>query len=58
MVDTLAPKKVFSQRDLDQSLLKATPVTQSIMSPDSTLLSSVPLVKEDNKLLIKIKCLI
>ena len=53
MVDTLAPKKVFSQRDLDQSLLKATPVTQSIMSPDSTLLSSVPSVKEDNKLLDK-----
>ena len=45
MVDTLAPKKIFSQRDLDQSLIKPTPVGRSIMAPATNVLDASPALK-------------
>ena len=42
MVDTLAPKKIFSQRDLDKSLIEATPVGSSIMAPSTNVLDILP----------------
>ncbi len=53
MVDTLAPKKVFSQRDLDKSLVSASPTTQSILSPSKSVLESSPNPTTQNDLLSK-----
>ena len=41
MVDTLAPKKVFTQRELDKSLTPS-PVTAAIMQPDKNLVDLAP----------------
>tara|TARA_R100001015_G_C4620858_1_gene177922 strand:- start:102 stop:1769 length:1668 start_codon:yes stop_codon:yes gene_type:complete len=45
MVDTLAPKRVFTQRDLDQSLIQPTPVGKSIMAPATNVLDASPALK-------------
>ena len=50
MVDTLAPKKVFSQRDLDKSLIQPTPVGRSIMAPASNVLDAAPEVATQKSL--------
>ena len=42
MVDTLAPKRIFTQRDLDRSLIEPTPVGKSIMAPAINVLDSSP----------------
>ena len=42
MVDTLAPKRIFTQRDLDRSLIEPTPVGRSIMAPAINVLDSSP----------------
>ena len=41
MVDTLAPKKIFTQRELDKSLTPS-PVTAAIMQPDKNLIDLAP----------------
>ena len=41
MVDTLAPKRVFTQRELDKSLTPS-PVTAAIMQPDKNLVDLAP----------------
>ena len=41
MVDTLAPKKIFTQRELDKSLTPS-PVTAAIMQPDKNLVDLAP----------------
>ena len=41
MVDTLAPKRVFTQRELDKSLTTS-PVTAAIMQPDKNLVDLAP----------------
>ena len=45
MVDTLAPKKIFTQRDLDKSLIQPTPVGRSIMAPATNVLDASPALK-------------
>ena len=50
MVDTLAPKKVFSQRDLDKSLIQPTPVGRSIMAPATNVLDASPEVTTQRSL--------
>jgi hypothetical protein len=50
MVDTLAPKKVFSQRDLDRSLIQPTPVGRSIMAPATNVLDASPEVTTQRSL--------
>ena len=41
MVDTLAPKRVFTQRELDKSLTPS-PVTAAIMQPDKNIMDMAP----------------
>ena len=41
MVDTLAPKRVFTQRELDKSLTPS-PVTAAIMQPDKNIMDMSP----------------
>ena len=41
MVDTLPPKKIFTQRELDKSLTPS-PVTAAIMQPDKNLVDLAP----------------
>tara|TARA_R110002020_G_scaffold355216_3_gene567938 strand:- start:303 stop:953 length:651 start_codon:yes stop_codon:yes gene_type:complete len=41
MVDTLAPKKIYKQRELDQKLTPS-PVTQAIMTPGKNIIDSKP----------------
>tara|TARA_A100000171_G_C2097654_1_gene127955 strand:- start:41 stop:1006 length:966 start_codon:yes stop_codon:yes gene_type:complete len=41
MVDTLAPKRVFTQRELDTSLTPS-PVTAAIMQPNTNIMSMAP----------------
>ena len=41
MVDTLAPKKIFTQRELDKSLTPS-PVTAAIMQPDKNIMDMAP----------------
>jgi hypothetical protein len=50
MVDTLAPKRIFTQRDLDKSLVQPTPVGQSIMAPASNVLDTTPDVSTQKSL--------
>ena len=50
MVDTLAPKRIFTQRDLDKSLIQPTPVGQSIMAPASNVLDTTPDVSTQKSL--------
>ena len=50
MVDTLAPKRVFTQRDLDKSLIQPTPVGQSIMSSAPNVLESSPNISNQKSL--------
>tara|TARA_A100000172_G_scaffold52440_1_gene33172 strand:- start:3252 stop:3899 length:648 start_codon:yes stop_codon:yes gene_type:complete len=41
MVDTLAPKKIYKQRDLDKSLTPS-PVTEAIMTPGKNIMATAP----------------
>ena len=41
MVDTLAPKRIFTQRELDKSLTPS-PVTAAIMQPDKNIMDMAP----------------
>ena len=41
MVDTLAPKKIYKQRELDKSLTPS-PVTKAIMTPGTNIMSTAP----------------
>ena len=41
MVDTLAPKKIYKQRDLDKSLTPS-PVTKAIMTPGKNIMATAP----------------
>ena len=50
MVDTLAPKRIFTQRDLDKSLTPS-PVVESIMAPSKNVLSAAPKDKKVGTLL-------
>jgi len=50
MVDTLAPKKIFSQRDLDKSLVQPTPVGSSIMAPSTNVLDASPNIETQKSL--------
>ena len=50
MVDTLAPKRIFTQRELDQKL---TPVTEQVLRtrPRARLLDTVPQIKTEPSLI-------
>ena len=50
MVDTLAPKKIFSQRDLDKSLARLSPVGSSIMAPSTNILDASPNIETQKSL--------
>ena len=50
MVDTLAPKTIYKQRELDQSLTPS-PVAESIMAPSKNVLSAAPKDKKVGTLL-------
>ena len=52
MVDTLAPKRIFTQRELDQKL---TPVTEQVLRtrPRAKLLDTVPQIKTEPSLMEK-----
>ena len=52
MVDTLAPKRIFTQRELDQKL---TPVTEQVLRtrPRAKLLDTVPQIKTETSLMDK-----
>ena len=50
MVDTLAPKKIFSQRDLDKSLARLSPVGSSIMTPSTNILDASPNIETQKSL--------
>ncbi len=41
MVDTLAPKRVFTQRELDRSLTPS-PVAAAAMQPDKNVMDMAP----------------
>lgn len=50
MVDTLAPKTIYKQRDLDKSLTPS-PIAESIMAPSKSVLSVAPKEEKVNPVL-------